>query len=361
MPVQLDNLVVTRPIPAKSLDQLRNAFKTLHYHPDAVVPRDTCKEADVWFNPYFALPDGITLDDVPNTKLIQLDAAGANYAVNQAVFRDPRAKDQFALCTASGIHVYTIPQHVISQVINLYTLHHVQYHLMRTKAVWAERPAILEAAGVGQVDGGSKLGSRSLYGKTAGLLGYGHIGREVARLLRAFNVEVIVANSDGRARIDQGYIVPGTGDKDGVLPSAYYSTNDQASFKEFLTRCDVLIASLPSTPKTRYLLTADHLKLLPDGAVFVNVGRGDLVQSEVLLEALDAPGGLSAMALDVTDPEPLPAAHPLFTHPKVILTPHISGDMEGYVERACDLFIANVEGVRAGKPPMNQVHLNRGY
>jgi hypothetical protein len=74
MPVQLDNLVVTRPIPAKSLDQLRNAFKTLHYHPDAVVPRDICKEADVWFNPYFALPEGITLDDVPNTRLIQLDA-----------------------------------------------------------------------------------------------------------------------------------------------------------------------------------------------------------------------------------------------------------------------------------------------
>lgn len=81
----------------------------------------------------------------------------------------------------------------------------------------------------------------------------------------------------------------------------------------------------------------------------------------MLLGALDSPGGLSAIALDVTDPEPLPPAHPLFTHPKVILTPHIAGDMEGYVERACELFIANVEGVRAGKPPMNQVYLNRGY
>jgi phosphoglycerate dehydrogenase-like enzyme len=81
----------------------------------------------------------------------------------------------------------------------------------------------------------------------------------------------------------------------------------------------------------------------------------------VLLEALDSPGGLFAMALDVTDPEPLPPSHPLFSHPRVILTPHISGDMEGYVERSCELFIANVEGIRAGKAPINQVHLDRGY
>ena len=79
------------------------------------------------------------------------------------------------------------------------------------------------------------------------------------------------------------------------------------------------------------------------------------------MQALDSPGGLSAIALDVTDPEPLPPSHPLFSHPQVILTPHISGDMEGYVERACELFLANVEGVRAGKPPINQVHLDRGY
>jgi hypothetical protein len=80
MSAQLDTLVVTRPIPAKLLDKLRAAFKTLHYHPDAVVPRDVCRETDVWFNPYFALPEGITLDDVPRTRLIQLDAGALSCA-----------------------------------------------------------------------------------------------------------------------------------------------------------------------------------------------------------------------------------------------------------------------------------------
>ena len=80
-----------------------------------------------------------------------------------------------------------------------------------------------------------------------------------------------------------------------------------------------------------------------------------------LLAALDGPGGLSAIALDVTDPEPLPDNHPLFTHPHAIVTPHTSGDVEGYFDKAADLLIANIKRVRDGGKPMNQIDLEKGY
>jgi hypothetical protein len=83
--------------------------------------------------------------------------------------------------------------------------------------------------------------------------------------------------------------------------------------------------------------------------------------SDLLLEALDAEGGLDSIALDVTDPEPLPDNHPFFTHPRVIITPHTSGGVEGYLDKAADLLIANVEQIRSGGEPINKVDWKKGY
>jgi hypothetical protein len=83
--------------------------------------------------------------------------------------------------------------------------------------------------------------------------------------------------------------------------------------------------------------------------------------SDLLLEALDAEGGLDSIALDVTDPEPLPDNHPFFTHPRVIVTPHTSGGVEGYLDKAADLLIANVEQIRSGGEPINKVDWKKGY
>lgn len=79
--------------------------------------------------------------------------------------------------------------------------------------------------------------------------------------------------------VDTQYIIPGTGDKEGTIPEQYYSTSDPESFKEFLNRSEILIASLPSTPQTHYMLTREHFAQLPEDAIFINVGRGDLAKS----------------------------------------------------------------------------------
>ena len=89
-----------------------------------------------------------------------------------------------------------------------------------------------------------------------------------------------------------------------------------------------------------------------------------LTQIELLedvISALDSPEGLHGAGLDVTDPEPLPDGHPLFTHPRVIVTPHTSGDFDGYVGAAVDLFLANMKRVREGGKPFNVVDPEKGY
>jgi len=91
------------------------------------------------------------------------------------------------------------------------------------------------------------------------------------------------------------------------------------------------------------------------------VGRGSLIRSDDILAALDAPQGLFGAALDVTDPEPLPAGHALFTHPKCIITPHLSGDTEGEFDIGADILLANVERIREGGKIINLIDVAKGY
>ncbi|ORY21380.1 D-isomer specific 2-hydroxyacid dehydrogenase [Naematelia encephala] len=355
---KFSTLAVCANISKSKLDELKKEFHTVHYHPDAKIPDEILKDIDIWFTRYLGFPANVkSLEQIPKTRLLQLTSAGANVALTNPVLHEKGAHNQISVCSASGIHTMSIPQYIIAQIVNLYMKHQIQFHLCRTNAHWPTRQDIQQDLPAS----GTNLSSLPLYGKTAGLLGYGHIARETARLLKAFNVTVIAANSNGSKRVDDGYIIPGTGDIDGSIPSAYYSTNDKASFKEFLSKSDILIASLPSTPQTQWLLKKEHFEHLPKGAVFINVGRGNLAKSEDIIAALDSPYGLEGAALDVTDPEPLPDGHPLFTHPKVIITPHTSGDFVGSFDAGADVLLAQVRRLRAGQPLMNLVDPQKGY
>jgi glyoxylate/hydroxypyruvate reductase A len=132
----------------------------------------------------------------------------------------------------------------------------------------------------------------------------------------------------------------------------------EAQLDAFLARCDVLVALLPSTPQTRGLLDARRLSLLPAGATLVNLGRGSLVDPGVLLAALDR-GALRAAILDVTDPEPLPADHPFWHHPRVLLTPHVAGMTRP--ETAARVVIDAIRRHRRGEDPGHLVDRSRHY
>lgn len=126
----------------------------------------------------------------------------------------------------------------------------------------------------------------------------------------------------------------------------------------FLAGCDVLICLLPLTPATRGILNRKLFSALPAGAALIHVGRGPHLVDADLLEALDS-GRLSRAILDVTDPEPLPAEHPFWAHPRVFVTPHVASMTQP--ESAAPILLENLRRHQRGEPLLNVIDRSRGY
>lgn len=206
-------------------------------------------------------------------------------------------------------------------------------------------------------------------GKRVGILGYGSIGRQVARVAKAMAMDIIAYTASPRktpeSKHDNGYIVPGTGDPKGELPSEWYSGTTREDVHEFLKQeIDLLVIAVPLTEKTRHVLSTPEFELLhksnPRGTYVANIARGPIIDQKALVDALEK-GLIKGAALDVTDPEPLPADDPLWTAPNVLITPHISGSSDVYADRGFQLLIEQIKRKRSGKKLINEVNRERGY
>jgi phosphoglycerate dehydrogenase-like enzyme len=186
-------------------------------------------------------------------------------------------------------------------------------------------------------------GRRDAVGMRVGILGYGSIGRQVGRVCAAMGMDVVAYTSRPRAtassRRDTGYVVPGTGDIDGTIPSQWFSGSDTASLHRFLgADLDILLVSIPLTKGTRQLLAAPEFRILGKkrNALVINISRGGILNQDDLVRYCRMPleeGGLRGAALDVTDPEPLPPSSELWEVGNVVITPHISGLSREYLGR----------------------------
>jgi phosphoglycerate dehydrogenase-like enzyme len=172
---------------------------------------------------------------------------------------------------------------------------------------------------------------RSLADSRVAILGYGSIGRAVAERMLA--CRAVVTGVASRARDDDmvGRVVTS---EDVDWPAQH-----------------VVVVVLPLTEATRHLVDAEFLTRLSDDALVVNVGRGALLDTDAVL----AEAGRLAFALDVTDPEPLPAGHPLWTAPRVLVTPHVAGGTTAMLPRIAGLVRDQLERLRDGRPPRNIV------
>ena len=176
--------------------------------------------------------------------------------------------------------------------------------------------------------------------RTVGVMGMGVLGRAVLERLASFGFRLRGWNRTPRSV--EG--VEGFAGPDQLQP--------------FLEGCDVLVCLLPLTPATRGILDRRTFAALPAGASVINVGRGAHLVEADLLEALDS-GRLSRAILDVTDPEPLPPEHPFWTHPRVVLTPHVASMTQP--ETAAPILLENIRRHRRGEPLTDVIDRGRGY
>ena len=176
--------------------------------------------------------------------------------------------------------------------------------------------------------------------RRVGVMGLGVLGQAVLEKLRGFGFRCAGWSRTPRALT-------------GV--QCYHGAE---SLPEFLARTDILVCLLPLTDATRGILDRRVFDALPRGAALVNAARGPHLVASDLLRALDD-GSLSAAVLDVADPEPLPSDHPLWAHPRVILTPHVASQSQP--ETSAAVVLENVRRHRRGEPLVGVVDRSRGY
>lgn len=189
----------------------------------------------------------------------------------------------------------------------------------------------------------NRRSTRDIAGTKALIVGTGAIGRGIARLLKAVDIDVTGAGSRARS-----------GDAD------FGEVIDSATLPEHVAGFDWVIDIAPLTEKTERLIGAEAFAAMDDTAVFINVGRGDTVDTDALVTAL-RDGQIGGAGLDVFDEEPLPADHPLWSMDNVIITPHMSGDTDGWRMRLAEQFHALFEQYLAGEQFPHIVDKKLGY
>ncbi len=333
------HVLVTAPFPQLLLEKIK-----------AVSPEITLEMAPMQFGKNWA-EDRTTEADVmyaiggvpwpgqaPRLRWIQAHWAGIDHLANHPVW-----DSSIMLTNASGVHAVNMGQYTLAQL--LAWAHRVPRWLHYQKlGEWPDKRA-------------ERFTPDELRGRTLGILGYGSIGREIARLAKPFGLKILVTKRDARRLEDNEYAVPGTGDPLAELPDRIYPAE---ATRSMLAECDYVVITLPLTTKTHHLFDEEMFKAMKSTAFLVNVGRGPIINENALIKALKK-GWIAGAGLDVFETEPLPADSPLWGMDNVIISPHISGMTPAYDERVVDLFVTNLRRFLANEPLLNLVERERGY
>lgn len=261
------------------------------------------------------------LDAAPNVKWLQVLTAGLDELIEQGIL-----ERDFTITTMSGVGAVPIAEYCMGVMVML------EKGLHTTMRDQAEHRWNFGFAG-------------QLRGKTCGIVGLGAIGRELARRARAFEMRVVAMRRSAQ---------PGDSDPDvdELLPAS--------ELPRLLAESDYINLCVPLTAETDGMIGAEEIALMKPEASIVNIARASVIDADALLEALRAER-IAGAALDVHDPEPLSENSPLWDLPNVIVTPHRSGAMHGYFDRAAEFFAENLGRYARGEPLANMVGRERGY
>jgi phosphoglycerate dehydrogenase-like enzyme len=323
--VSIQQAVKQWQIPAEAVEALRTRFPLIKFvHATTSEQRaEGLKDCDA---AYTWILNTAELAEAPKLKWVHTSAV----AVETLCLPELFARG-VAVSNTRGVQAVPIAEHVLTVMLALakqipFVLENQQ------QARWAQNEFMDERL------------PWLLQGRTLGLVGVGTIGSEIAKRAAAFGMRVIAL----RRRPAYGVI--------GHVDRVYGKDH----LDEFLGQCHVIVVAAPLTPDTLGLLGAAQFAQLPRGAIVVNVGRAKIIDTEALIGALQSKH-LGGASLDVFPQEPLPADHPLWKTPNVILTPHTSGFRQGHWDEVVELFAENVQRWLRGEPLKYRIEPELGY
>ncbi len=333
-------MLTTDTISEAHLQRLRAVSPNIHLEARVArsldeVPAEVLAAAEVLYLDWL-LP---TPQHAPNVRWVQGHFAGVDHLWPAPLFQ------QATLTTASGVHARPIAEYILMMMLAfahrlpLMTREQAAKHWPTPRERW------------------QWYMPRELADCTLGIVGYGSIGRETARLAKAFGMKVLATKRRAETPTDEGWREPHTGDPGHQWVDALYGPE---GLPAVLAASDYVAVCVPLTAHTRHLLNAHTLGLMKPGAVVINIARGGVIDEAALVEALRS-GHLGGAGLDVFEREPLPADSPLWDLPNVILSPHIAGFNPHYLERAMSIFEENLRRYAAGEPLLNVVDEQAGY
>jgi phosphoglycerate dehydrogenase-like enzyme len=268
----------------------------------------------------FGQPDPDQLLNLPRLKWLHLSTAGYT-RYDRPDLRQALARKSILVTNSSSVFDEPCAEHVLA------------FMLAATRDLPTALANQLGPHGWPQPD--IRSHSRLLIGQSALLVGFGAIARRLVELLQPFHMNIHAIRHKPRG--DETIPVHPMSDLETLLPNA-----------------DHVVNILPADPSTRHFFNAPKFALMKPGAVFYNIGRGWTVDQDSLIQSLTAKH-LAAAYLDVTDPEPLPPTHPLWSAPNCFITPHTGGGHVGEFDRSVDHFLQNLKRFQSSLPLINQI------
>jgi phosphoglycerate dehydrogenase-like enzyme len=333
-------LLITVPIPDEYLERLREVSPRLHI---TVIPTAKSEEIsnEVW-NQTEILYTVNTLPDpslVPHLRWVQFHVSGLDTTVEKPLLN----KQDVSFTTLSGASAAHVAEYAVTLLLAL--SHHVQELIAsQKKAEWdAKRWQQWKPVEVRE--------------STVGIVGYGSIGREIARLLQPFKVKILATKYDVMHPADPGYTQDGLGDPQGDLFHRLYPAQ---ALKSMLKDSDFVVICIPLTQATQDLFGREEFDAMKPTAYLVNVSHGQIISMENLVAALQEKR-IAGAALDVFPQEPLPPESPLWKLNNIIISPHIAGNSARFMERAMSLFSENLYRYITGATLLNRFDPRRGY
>lgn len=334
------NVLITLPFPEILISSLQKISPRLEITVQEAtkpheIPDDIWEKTEVLYTNY-VLP---TADQAPELRWIQFHWAGIDHILDDPIL----VKPDLVSTSLSGASASQVAEYIMMMLLAL------GHHLPKLVAHQNQHEWSSERWEV--------FRPQELRQSTVGIVGYGSIGRQLARVLHPFGARVLAAKRDAMQPEDRGYTPEGIGDQDGNFVHRIYPTE---ALESMLMECDFVVVTLPKTAETLNLISTEAIEVMKPTSYIIDISRGGIIDHEALIPALKEKR-IAGAALDVFPEEPLPEDNQLWELPNVIITPHISGITHYYDERAVEMFSANLQRYLAKQPLLNQIELNLGY